>query len=973
MKIKYIFSVLCLSLMFFASSREATAAFRTVDTVSDSAALTACTGAENDCSLRGAISGAASGDIIQFSEWFYETERTINVPTPIVIDKSLQIRGPSPNLLKLTGIGNSSFILDFSGGNSELSAMTFADMSGTQPIGVMVQGNGTVLSIQGCLFRNIIGTTTGGAAIMASTGSLVFMHYLTVVDNTVGIASASDATAMLTFVHVENNFRRGISCESSANISFSTIVNNNGSTTRTIYVDTLSRSVTISNSLIAGNNNSRDGGGVSHLSGNLEIYNTTFSGNSSPRGGAIYSSFAGNLKIINSTITNNNSPNSAAVDIGVSIPVAIRNTIIAGNTGTQYPDVAGNVGTTLNNLVGIVNPAFTGFVSGGNPINNNLVGTAANPLNPQLLPLGNNGGSTGTHALLANSPAVNAGNNCVLTGCSGGNAALTFDARGSGFPRRIGSAVDIGAIEYTTVEVLVTNEADSGAGSLREAIANAPFGGTIIFDPNFFNQPRTITLTSGEILIDKYLNINGTGANLLTIDASNTSRIFNIANGVTAIINKVRLSRGNVGLTLGNNGGGILNNGALNLYDSAVSNCSADYGGAIFNAGQKTANIVRSTLNGNQANHGGGFSNHGSASFTNSTVSGNTASSKGGGIYNDGRFGIYNNGQISRIEITNTTVTENTVATNLGGGMRNEVESVFRMRNSIVAGNRSASAGADTTGVIDSLGYNLIGDMSGTTITGTLTGNILNVSARLAPLGNYGGSMPTHALIQNSPAINVGDPTNSFAIDQRGSQRVIGGRADIGAFEQNVIFDQNSLPSGNLSVIYNQQLSATRQTSLIEDKLSTGAENLAPNVFEIVPLAGQSLPPGINLSPGGLLSGTPMTVGTYNFTVKAIDTDGMAGVRQYAIQIFAPTAANASISGKVLTPDGRGLPNAQVTLTDSNGIARTVRSNSFGYYRFEEIPTSATYILVARSKGFQFQSRVITIFDEMTDLNIIGE
>src|SRR5208337_1025368 len=66
----------------------------------------------------------------------------------------------------------------------------------------------------------------------------------------------------------------------------------------------------------------------------------------------------------------------------------------------------------------------------------------ADPLNPGLGPLANNGGPTQTMALLRGSPAINAGSNALAV-----DANLTTDQRGAGFPRIVGGTVDIGAYE----------------------------------------------------------------------------------------------------------------------------------------------------------------------------------------------------------------------------------------------------------------------------------------------------------------------------------------------------------------------------------------------------------------------------------------------------------------------------------------------------------------------------------------------
>ncbi|MDY6804074.1 MAG: choice-of-anchor Q domain-containing protein [Cyanobacteriota bacterium] len=74
--------------------------------------------------------------------------------------------------------------------------------------------------------------------------------------------------------------------------------------------------------------------------------------------------------------------------------------------------------------------------------------------------------------------------------------------------------------------ITVNNTNDSGAGSLREAIANANSGDTITFDSSLANQ--TITLTSGQLDIDKNLTIDGKNARGLTISGNNASRVIDL-------------------------------------------------------------------------------------------------------------------------------------------------------------------------------------------------------------------------------------------------------------------------------------------------------------------------------------------------------------------------------------------------------------------------------------------------------------
>ena len=91
----------------------------------------------------------------------------------------------------------------------------------------------------------------------------------------------------------------------------------------------------------------------------------------------------------------------------------------------------------------------------------------------------------------------------------------------------------------------------------------------------------------------------------------------------------------------------------------------------------------------------------------------------------------------------------------------------------------------------------------------------------------------------------------------------------------------------------------------------------------------------------------------------------------WAFQAFAPTAAGASISGRIRTADGRGIRNVRLVLTnaETGEISTTNLSSSFGYYRFDNILVGQTYILTVRAKRYTFDpdTRVITLLDELTD------
>src|SRR4051794_34245425 len=123
----------------------------------------------------------------------------------------------------------------------------------------------------------------------------------------------------------------------------------------------------------------------------------------------------------------------------------------------------------------------------------------------------------------------------------------------------------------------VSNTADAGPGSLRDALAQARSGDTITLAVE-----GTIALTAGPLFVRQNVTIAGPGQQLLAISAGQTSRVFVIgdAGPVTAAISGITIRDGRADL-----GGGVLNRGTLTLTDVALSSNTGAQGGAIHNAG----------------------------------------------------------------------------------------------------------------------------------------------------------------------------------------------------------------------------------------------------------------------------------------------------------------------------------------------------------------------------------------------------
>jgi hypothetical protein len=362
------------------------------------------------------------------------------------------------------------------------------------------------------------------------------------------------------------------------------------------------------------------------------------------------------------------------------------------------------------------------------------------------------------------------------------------------------------------INLLVSNTNDSGAGSLRQCIAdNAALagGGTIIFS-NIVTG--TITLTNGELLITNNVTILGPGANVLAVDGNATSTVFHITDGVTVTISALTITNGNPSPNWG--GGGIVNDHSTLL----VSNCTlsgnvAGAGGGIYSGGylgQVTLTVVASTFSGNSAYEGGGIYNdgqYGNATVTviTSTFSDNSADYTGGGIDN----------HTCAPGSATLTVVASTFSGNSapqGGGILNDAYFCPNIRtppggnSTIPAGNASGAtleigdtilnAGAtggniaSFEGTVISDGFNLSSDNGGGFLTAT--GDQINTDPKLGPLADHGGPTGTMALRVDSPAIDQGKSLG-VVTDQRSAPRIYinpnstlptgGDGADIGAYE----------------------------------------------------------------------------------------------------------------------------------------------------------------------------------------------
>lgn len=104
-------------------------------------------------------------------------------------------------------------------------------------------------------------------------------------------------------------------------------------------------------------------------------------------------------------------------------------------------------------------------------------------------------------------------------------------------------------------------------------------------------------------------------------------------------------------------------------------------------------------------------------------------------------------------------------------------------------------------------------------------------------------------------------------------------------------------------------------------------------------------------------------------SATATNPNGSTSEISSPAQVQTATAAGVSVGGKVSTASGKGLFNAVVTLTDSNGVVRRTQTKFGGRYSFTDVPTGATYVVNVQSKRYSFESQVQSITSDIGDIN----
>ncbi len=450
----------------------------------------------------------------------------------------------------------------------------------------------------------------------------------------------------------------------------------------------------------------------------------------------------------------------------------------------------------------------------------------------------------------------------------------------------------------------VTNNNDSGGGSLRSQIAAASAGDVI----DLRNRSGTITLTGGEIAIGNDLTIEGPGANVLTLDGNSASRVFNVGNASVTISNVTLADGKSTGF-----GGAIYSAGSLTLDRVTVRNSQGTvFGGGIYETGG-TLTIIDSTIASNTAvgndsnanpTAGGGVY----AGGTMLTVSGSTFNDNaalagidtypvsgwagiGGGICIGARAASFANSTITGNTAIGDSSSVGPALSGYGGGIASQTSGAVSLTNCTIA-NNVVSGGTGTTGYSPySQGGGAYFESTPTLYNNLIAGNVGadNTQLWLLTGANGGGNLVTS---------NGATAVNGLANGVNGNQ-----------------FDVDLLALGTLSLADNGGPTLT----IAPDAALT--QNLG--VTDTLGTPGLSFRPTTS---AGLLRKNAPDIGAYEIVTNHAPnfTSDLSGAFVTEIgQHLSITITAADADGDALTITASNLPD-WATLTDNGDGTATI-------------------------------------------------
>lgn len=645
------------------------------------------------------------------------------------ITGSVDVEGPGASRLTIQGDGHNDAILSLASSASVTASGVTLDGDHYNS-GVTVAA-GATLAVDDDVVQHC-SSSTNGAGILNDGGTVTVNDSTFSTNVTENAYGAGIANVGGTLTVSQSTFTMNFADYNGAGIYSVADSNGDGGT------------MTVLDSTFVGNEAERGGGVDLGPGATGTIVDSTFTANQGVfQGGAIalYGSSAAapdiSLTISGSTIVNNSGDITCGgifvQPIAYVQPVLLYDSIIADNVlgaappAGSYSDVAGAISPASSfNLIG----DGTGMTGLAASVNGNMIGTDANPLNPELGPLQNNGGPTLTMAPLPYSPAVDHGGPDPV-----GDDYTSTDQTGN--PRIVaqpdsvfavgGDGRDIGAVELpiqTPTVLTVNSTADAvppaGVLTLRQAIeaadgtlplASLPAsqvkqGSPSVFDIDF-SVVGTIALESAlpTIGAGAAIALEGPGASRLAIEGDGLGdQILTVAPGASFTVASVTLtgpSTTQSGNASQNAGVSVGADAVVGIHDAVLEHLMADdSGGAILNQGGFVTLSASEIQNCEAVNYGGGIASlGGSLGVSQSLLTNNEVFLSGGGAIAIEDGPGTNSGAPGALTIVGSTLDGNTTLGSVGGGAVLLLAGTdARVTNSTFVGN---SAGSAPGGAID--------------------------------------------------------------------------------------------------------------------------------------------------------------------------------------------------------------------------------------------------------------------------------
>lgn len=211
-----------------------------------------------------------------------------------------------------------------------------------------------------------------------------------------------------------------------------------------------------------------------------------------------------------------------------------------------------------------------------------------------------------------------------------------------------------------------------------------------------------------------------------------------------------------------------------------------------------------------------------------------------------------------------------------------------------------------------------------------------------------------------------------------------GGTSSIGGLCLNFTMNKFSTMTSLMSspnpsqTTQNVTFTATVTASSPLSSLAPGTPTGSVEFFDGVTSLGTAM---LNGSGVATLMTSSLPAGNRNITAQYLGANIGAGGGGYATStsntlvqvVMPPVAANVAVEGRVFSASGNAVYRAMITMVDNQGNVRYALTNPFGYYRFVDVQVGEVYTFSVRAKGMNFASRIVTINEDVTELNFTEE